>query len=158
MNLRVFSFLLIAVFCTSCQFFKFDKKNDLQNLDTIVDFSSVDSSPSFTICDSLIDKDEQTDCFRTTIHQKIADKLSHYTLQVKHPIDEVITVEIIINNKGNIIFESLFASDSIKKALPKLDSLLKVSVESLPTIFPAIKMGIPVSTQYQLPIRIKLKE
>ena len=39
-----------------------------------------------------------------------------------------------------------------------LDSLLQQSVTKLPTIYPAIKRGIPVTTAYKLPIRILLKE
>ena len=52
--------------------------------------------------------------------------------------------------------DSINASYNIKNRLPKLDSLLKLSIENIPTSYPAIKRGIPVSTKYRLPIRIKL--
>jgi hypothetical protein len=146
------------VFCASCQFIKFDKRNDALNLDTIVDFSSVDVSPTFAICDAIIDQSESIYCFRTTIHQKISEKLLQYSFQVNQSIDEVVVLRILINNKGKIVFQSLIASNMINEELPQLDSLLQRSVEGLPTIFPAIKRGIPVATQYQLPIRIRLAE
>ena len=59
MFLRVFSFLLLIIFCNSCDKFSFTKKtssSNSQGTDTILDFSSVDVSPSFKVCDSLIDK------------------------------------------------------------------------------------------------------
>jgi hypothetical protein len=50
------------------------------------------------------------------------------------------------------------SSKSIRKILPKLDSLLKSSIGKLPKIFPANKRGIPVTSKYRLPISIQLKE
>ena len=161
MFLRVYSFLILIIFCTSCTYFSStqNNRNPTENsLDTIVDFSSVDVSPSFSVCDSLLEKTKKTNCFRTTIHQLITKKLSDNQLTSEDFIDEIITVHLFINSKGTIVFKELQSSERIKKKFPKLDSLLKISVESLPKIYPATKRGIPVTTQYQLPIRIKLKE
>ncbi|KGL58526.1 hypothetical protein PHEL85_2790 [Polaribacter sp. Hel1_85] len=77
---------------------------------------------------------------------------------IKDSIDEIIYVDLLINSKGIFILDSIQSSNNIKKELPQLDSLLKVSVQNLPQIFPANKRGIPVTTKYQLPIRIQLKE
>ncbi|MGB0879187.1 MAG: hypothetical protein ACPGTO_01320 [Polaribacter sp.] len=158
--MRVYSFLIIIIFCTSCTYFSSTQNNtsSTNSLDTSVDFSSVDVFPSFAICDSLLEKAKKTNCFRTTIHQLITKKLSDNQLTSQVSIDEMITVHLFINSKGNIIFKELHASEKIKHHFPTLDSLLKISVESLPKIYPATKRGIPVTTQYQLPIRIKLKE
>jgi hypothetical protein len=158
MFLRVFTFLLLTILCTSCDNFSFLKKTNKQVLDTIVDFSSVDTSPSFKACDSLIDKEKKATCFRTTIHQQITNRLSTYSMEVKHAIDETIFVQLIISPKGNIEVVSIKKSEIINKELPELDSLLRLSVKSLPKVFPATKRGIKITTQYQLPIRIQLKE
>ena len=156
MFLRVFSFLLIIFFITSCDKISFSKNKNIQVLDTIVDYSSVDTFPSFKACDSIIDKTTKSDCFRTTIHQKIGAELQQHTFVIKDSIDEVIYVDLIINAKGVFTLDAIQSSYNIKKALPQLDSLLRLSVRNLPQIHAANKRGIPVTIKYSLPIRIKL--
>ena len=156
MFLRVCSLLLMLFFITSCDKFSFSKNKNIQDLDTIVDFSSVDTFPSFKPCDSIIDKTKKSDCFRTTIHQKIGAELQQHTFVIKDSIDEVILVDLIINSEGIFNLDTIKSSDNIKKEMPQLDSLLRVSVRKLPKIHAANKRGIPVSVKYSLPIRIKL--
>lgn len=146
------------VIITSCDKFSLSKKQPLQVIDTIIDFTSVDTSPSFVECDSIIDKTRKSNCFRTTIHSKIEQELQKHKLSITDSIDETVLVDLIINAKGEIILEALQSSEKIKKDLPELDSIIKVSVDKLPSVFPAIKQRYKVITKYQLPIRIYLKE
>jgi len=158
MFLRVFSFLILLIFCTSCDKFPFSKKNQLPDLDTIINFNEVDFLPSFKICDSIIDKDEKSNCFRTTIHQKIGAELQKQVFTIQDSIDEVVTVHLLIDAKGVVKLEQMEVSEVIIKQLPTLDSLLEISIQNIPKIYPAIKRGIPVKTKYILPIRIQFKE
>ncbi|WP_254713097.1 hypothetical protein [Polaribacter sp. HaHaR_3_91] len=148
----------MLVFITSCDLFCPPKDKNTSDLDTIVDFSSVDTFPSFKTCDAIIDKQEKMDCFRTTIHQKIGAELQQHSFAVKDSINEIVYVDVIINSEGIFRLDTIQASENLKKELPELDSLLKASVEKLPKIYPANKRGIPVTTKYRLPIRIQLKE
>ncbi len=159
MFLRLFSFLLLMIFCTSCNKLSvFKKTNPAPVVDTILDFSSVDVSPSFKVCDSIIEKANKTSCFRTTVHKEISKELLQHKLTIKDSISEIVFVDLIINSKGNFVLDGIQSPENIKTALPRLDSLIKVSVQKLPIIYPAIKRGIPVTTKYRLPIRIQLKE
>ncbi len=158
MYLRFLSFLIMMVFITSCDLFCPPKSNNSVALDTIVDFSSVDTFPSFKECDAIIDKQEKMDCFRTTIHQKIGEELQQHPLAVKDSINEIVYVDVLINSEGIFSLDTIQASEKLKEELPELDSLLKASVEKLPKIYPANKRGIPVTTKYRLPIRIQLTE
>ena len=100
MFLRVYSFLILIIFCTSCTYFSStqNNRNPTENsLDTIVDFSSVDVSPSFSVCDSLLEKTKKTNCFRTTIHQLITKKLSDNQLTSEDFIDEII-ISLVVSN------------------------------------------------------------
>lgn len=155
--MRNFFVIFLIVFCSACNKFSFTKKENLQQLDTIVDFTSVDTFPSFTVCDSLIDKNKKYNCFRNTIHKKIGEELLTYSLSTKDTINETIFVDLIIDTKGKVRLEQLNSSEKIKTEFPELDSLLKLSVAKLPKIYPAIKRGIPVTSKYQLPIKIKLE-
>jgi hypothetical protein len=158
MFLRVSFFLLLFLLITSCDKLPFLKNNNTQVLDTIVNFSSVDTSPSFKECDSLIDKGKKSNCFRTTIHKKIGAELQKHKFSVKNAISEIVYVDVLINSKGKIILETIESSDDIKTQLPRLATILKLSVASIPSIYPAIKRGIPVTTKYRLPIKIEVKE
>jgi hypothetical protein len=158
MFLRVSYFLFLFILITSCDNFSFSKNKNVQLLDTIVNFSSVDTSPSFKECDSIIDKQKKSNCFRTTIHQKIGVELQKHKFSVKNAISEIVYVDLLINSKGKIILETIESSDDIKIELPKLAAILKLSVERIPDIYPAIKRGIPVTTKYRLPIKIEVKQ
>jgi len=158
MFLRVFSFLILVIFCTSCDKFPFSKKNQLPVLDTVINFNEVDFSPSFAVCDSLVEKDAKSACFRTNIHQKIGEELQKKVLTIKDSVDEIVIVHLLIDAKGILKLEQIEASEVIMEQLPTLDSLLAISIQNISKIYPAIKRGIPVKTKYILPIRVQFKE
>ena len=99
-----------------------------------VDFTSVDVSPSFKVCDSLIDKDKKSSCFRTTIRQEISSSLAKQSIQVAQSIDETIEVAITIQSNKEVKLTSIKSSDSLLVILPSLKDILKKSVEELPRI------------------------
>jgi|AP95_1055475.scaffolds.fasta_scaffold37990_1 hypothetical protein len=158
MKLRVIFLLLLVGFTTSCQFFNLDRNSMQQEVDTVVDFSVVDVSPSFAICDSIIDKAAKTACFRETIHQQISKSLGATPMVIKGSIDETIFVHVLIDKDGKFTLKNIESTPELKEVLVHLDSLVRLSLQSLPIVFPAIKRGIPVSTQYQLPIKIRVHE
>lgn len=157
MLLRFFSFLMLILLFTSCDKFPFTRKDKSPQLDTVVDYSSVDFYPSFKVCDGLIDKKAKADCFRNTIHKKIGVELQQHTLSIKDSIDETIFVDLIINSKGEVIVQKIISTDHLKRQLPQLDSLLRKSIQELRASYAAIKRGMPVTTKYRLPLRITLK-
>ncbi|WP_339342272.1 hypothetical protein [uncultured Polaribacter sp.] len=136
----------------------FLKSEKIQALDTIVNFSSVDTSPSFKECDSIIDKHQKSNCFRTTIHQKIGAELQKHQFIIRDSISEIVYVDLLINSKGKIVIEAMASSEEIRIQLPELDSVLRISVDKIPNVYAAIKRGIPVTTKYRLPIKIQLKQ
>lgn len=154
---RFLSLSVLLMFCISCDTFFTKKKLSSKDLDSIINFSKVDVSPSFSECDSLLDN-AKTDCFRNTIRSKIANELTKHKIKIKNSVDETIQVHLLISTKGKVSLQKISASKTIESEIPNLDSLLKITVEKLPKLTPANKRGIPVNTQYQLPIRVKLSE
>jgi hypothetical protein len=67
-------------------------------------------------------------------------------------------VDLLITSKGKIVLEAMESSEEIKNQLPKLDSVLRISVNKIPNVYAAIKRGIPVTTKYRLPIKIQIKQ
>jgi hypothetical protein len=156
MRFQVISLFLLILVGTSCEFFDLKKKSELQEIETIIDFSSVDASPTFEACSHFIEKEEKNNCFRNTLYTHISISLAKHRFEVKKPIEEVIKVELLIDRKGNASVLRIISSQFIKESIQHLDSLVKVSVANLPTLFPATKRGIPVTTQYQIPIQISV--
>ena len=157
MRIRVISLFLFILASTSCDFFNFQKKSDVQEIDTIINFSTIDTAPTFIACKQYIDKEEKSKCFRNTIYTHISKSLTKNTFEVRKPIDELIKVELLIDSKGNITVQKIISSDLIKTTLHGLDSMIRVSVSNLPKLHAATKRGIPVTTQYQIPIQISVK-
>jgi hypothetical protein len=115
MFLRVLYFLMLFLFCTSCDKFSFSKSKTTSSLDTIVDFSTVDTFPSFKVCDSLINKEIKADCFRNTIHKKIGEELQKHIFTIRDSIDDMVTVHLIINSKGEVLLDEINSSTIIKE-------------------------------------------
>jgi len=153
-NRLLFSFLLI-VSCTSCKDSLSLKKKSTPVLDTLVDFTKVDVSPSFKLCDKLIDE-AKTNCFRLNIHQQLTKYLKGVTLTF---IEEVITIEVVlsIDNKGVVGFKSIKFPTSFGDQKQVFEEEIINAIAQLPKLSPAIKRGIPVATEYILPIVITPK-
>ena len=69
-----------------------------------------------------------------------------------------ILIDLLIDAEGRFKLKKITASNKINKQLPQLDSVLKSVIKKLPIIIPAFKRGMPVVSQYQLPIKIAIKE
>ena len=155
--MRYFLFICLLISFTSCEYFSFEKNKNIEKIDVDVDFTSVDVSPSFKVCDSLIEKEKKNTCFRTTLRQEISSSLAKQSIQVPQSVDETIEVAITIQSNKEVKLTSIKSSDSLMVILPSLKAILKKSVEELPAVYPAIKRGVPVTTVYKLPIRIAVK-
>ena len=90
-----------------------------------LDYSSVDVSPSFRVCDSLIEKDKKDTCFRTTLRQEIFSSLAKQSIQVPQSIDETIEVAITIQSDKEVKLTSIKSSDSLMAIVPSLKAILK---------------------------------
>ena len=155
--MRYFLLICLLFSFTSCEYFSFEKNKNIEKIDVDVDFTSVDVSPSFKVCDSLIEKEKKNTCFRTTLRQEISSSLAKQSIQVPQSVDETIEVAITIQSNKEVKLTSIKSSDSLLVILPSLKAILKKSVEELPAVYPAIKRGVPVTTVYKLPIRIAVK-
>lgn len=154
MSFRYVAFLVFALLCSSCDFFSYSKENSAQALDTIVDFTKVDESPSFSKCKNLL-KEDRVNCFREEIHKRVTTSLQQYNFVTKNNLNEEVLIDILINKEGKFVLTEVTTSDIVINQLPELDSIIKLAIEKLPRINPATKRGIPVVTKYQLPIKVK---
>ena len=144
----------------SCDYFDNKKvsSQDIikQELQTI-NWSEVDEYPSFSECDSVSEKQERKECFETIILKHVNSYLSQHHIIVSEDIKDTIKVKLAISNTGKINVLAIKAKPETLKIIPEIDSLLRGSINTLPKIFPAIKRGQQVHTEFVLPVVISIQ-
>ncbi len=155
-QLTVFILLLCLY---SCDYFDKKKVNtqDIVNeeLQTF-NWNDVDEYPSFKTCESLSSKQESKQCFETTLITHITNKLSDEIIVVTENVEDTVVIKFHVSETGNLSVLNIKNKETTKEQIPNLDSLLLKSLDSLPRIFPAIKRGQQVKTEFTLPIVIQM--
>lgn len=149
---RIIFLFTTIFFLVSCDFFQKKELQLNQVVDTIVDFNSVDVFPLFPSCDSIPSEERQKICSQIKLSEQIYSSLAAYQIEVSEKMNDTILVKLHVNSIGNVSLVNIQSSEFIKKQIPKLDSLIGVGVNNLPTLKAAIKRGIPVTTEFTLPI------
>lgn len=158
--LKQYYFFLILGFFTSCQYFEKQvpsEKELLQKELKAINWKEVDEYPSFTDCDKLTEKIQRQQCFFEYLTQLIQDKLEVDTLSVLYPELDTIEVKVTVFPDSRMQFEPQFSKDSTAYDTIKIDSILHARLVNFPKVNPAIKQGIPVKTQFILPVIIKVE-
>lgn len=130
-------------------------KNNVQLLDTVIDYTSVDVYPLFSNCTETDEKHSQKECFDHALTEKLSKSLHKVKYKVKKNVNDSSLVKLLINNNGKAKVVSIESPQIIKENLPQLDSIIKASVNELPVIKPAVKRGIPVKSQYKLAVVVR---
>lgn len=122
-----------------------------------INWKEVDEYPSFVDCDKLENKTERQRCFFEFLTQLIQQKLSSDTLSILYPELDTIEVKVTIFPNAKMKFEPQFPKDSVAYNTIKIDSILNARLVDFPKVNPAIKHGIPVKTQFILPVILKVE-
>jgi hypothetical protein len=153
-------FILSSQIFTSCKYF--DKKEPIkkQLLDKeikAIDWSSVDEYPTIEACDSIGDTAEKQRCFFDYLSSLIQEKLAVDTPAVKNAKCDSINVKVTIFPDAQLQFETVLQDQDSLSNGSKIDSIIKARLVDFPKISPAIKRGIPVKTQFILPVILKVE-
>ena len=162
MNMKktvIIVFLSLLLF-NSCQYF--DKqvpseKELLQKELKAINWKEVDEYPSVVDCEKIENKTQRQHCFFEYMTQLIQEKLDSDTLSVMYPELDTIEVKVTIFANATMKFEPQFPKDSVAYDTIKIDSILKAHLVDFPKVNPAIKRGIPVKTQFILPVILKVE-
>ena len=152
--------ILFLVLCfSSCDYFDKKKvysedilKEDLQTFN----WNEVDEYPTFAVCDSVSTKMQRKECFEITLTTFIMSQLADEMIIVTKDLNDTITITFQISEKGELSVIEIKSSDLIRVQIPEMDTLLVKSLKDLPQIFPAIKRGQQVKTEFKLPIVINV--
>ncbi len=151
--------LLLTLSLYSCQYFNSQVPNQDELLEKelkAINWNQVDELPSFSNCDSVVDKTQKKQCFFDFLTQLIQQKLSVDTLTVLYPKLDTINVKVTVLADASLQFEPQI-TDTLSYNTTKIDSILKARLVDFPKVNPAIKRGIPVKTQFVLPVILNVE-
>ena len=158
---QIFFLILLFVSSSSCDYFTKpipSKEVLLEKELKAIDWNKVDQYPSIVECDSIENQAQKQQCFFEYLTSIIQQKLSQDTLPFESVDIDTIIVKVIVFPDATIEFEPQFPQDSVAYDKIKIDSLLNEKLKDFPRINPAIKRGIPVKTQFVLPVILKKEE
>ncbi|RYJ43286.1 hypothetical protein [Flavobacterium beibuense] len=144
----------------SCQYFDKrvpDEEELLQQRRAQIDMQTVSSYPSIGECDSVIDSEQRKECFFSSMARLVQERLDRDTLSLLYPEIDTIEIKVTIYPDASLTFEPQFPNDSVAYNKSKIDSLLRSRLADFPTVEPAQKEGIPVKSQFILPVIINVE-
>lgn len=120
-----------------------------------INWKEVDEYPSVSDCETLTDANLRKQCFFDFLTATIEQKLAVDTLATMFPKLDTIEVRVTVLPNATLEFKPEFPKDSVAYDTIKIDSILRARLVDFPKVNPAIKRGIPVKTQFVLPVIIK---
>jgi len=152
--------LLVMLLASSCQYFDKqvpDKDQLLQQRLKEINWKEVSSYPSLAECDVITDRNLKKECFFAAMTQLVQQKLGVDTIGMLYPEIDTIQVKVTVFADATLKFEPQFPADSVSYDKMAIDSILKSRLVDFPKIEPAQKEGIPVTTQFILPVILDVK-
>jgi hypothetical protein len=127
-------------------------KEELQTFN----WNDVDEYPSFSICDSSETKTEKKYCFQQTIVTNITNFLEAERIVVSQDINDTLMLQFRVSQKGELALVHAKIDTLTLKEIPNIKDLIDSSLVVLPKLFPAIKRGQQVTTEFKIPVVIKV--
>lgn len=158
--MKKFAALFILVFFSSCRFFDGQVPNEEELLKKRlkeINWKEVSSYPSIAECDAIIDKELKKECFFSTMATLIQEKLNIDTIALLYPEMDTIDVKVTVFSNATLKFEPQMPKDSVNYNMAEIDSILRSRLVDFPAIEPAQKEGVPVTTQFILPVILDVK-
>jgi len=155
--MRYLCILILIFTLSSCEYFNVKKTSSEAILNEELEafnWDDVDSYPAFSSCDNLESKEEKKQCFEDDLTTHIYSHLEAEKIVVTQDIHDTIILKFQISEKGDISLLSSKIDTTTTQEIPNIKDLLNNSLEALPEIFPAIKRGQHVKTEFELPLII----
>ncbi len=150
---------LLLLSITSCDYFHVKKTSSeviLQEELEAFKWNEVDVYPNFASCGSDEDNAGKKECFENTLIASIYDAFASENIIVTQDIQDTILVRFEISELGKLSLLEAKIDSVTTLEIPNMENILHKSLEGLPEIYPAIKRGQQVKTQFTLPIRIQV--
>lgn len=155
---HLFLLVPLLLLATSCQFFETEKvssekiyKEEME----AIDWKDVDRYPSFSNCENILEKPEQKNCFINTINSQLYKSISHGEMVAVKEVYDTVKVNFEVSSSGQLSILEIKMDTLLQNEFPELETWILQSIDSLKPVAPAYKRGIPVKTQFTLPVVIQ---
>lgn len=149
--------LLIFIF-SSCDRFLTPKKTSEEFLEDelkTITWDEVDTYPLFSNCDENDSKTEQKTCFETTLHKHILEFIQNEEFISNETIFDTLFIHFEITNTSQVNIIEIEGDSLTFATFPELQSQLIESIKTLERVAPALKRGVPVNTQFTVPLLVQ---
>lgn len=153
--------LFTLIVFSSCQYFEKqvpDEDELLEKRLQEINWNEVSSYPSIPECDAILEKELRKQCFFEAMARIVQEKLDMDTIALLYPEIDTIAVKVTVSSDARLTFEPQFPQDSVSYDQTKIDSLIKNRLVDFPEIIPALKEGVPVTTQFILPVILNVEQ
>ena len=155
---KVLVLFALSFIVQSCQFFETEKISSETFLLTernSINWKDVDQYPVFTVCEGFTEKEQQKQCFESTLSAHIYSSINAENTIVTSDLNETLLLDFIVDEKGKLSVYSMQIDSLLQAQIPLLETNIIQGLDSLQPIAPAYKRGIPVKTTFKLPLVIK---
>jgi len=153
---HLFLMLISALTLTSCNYFiPKQSPQNVKNIDTLIDFTKVDAFPLFAECKDIPSLDKQKICFQIKMAEHIQALIKSGVFKTPTQSSDTLLVFLKVLQSGKTQIVSVKSSSKNVVYERLLFNILQLKVDSIPTLLPALKRGMPVTTQFELPIIIQ---
>lgn len=143
----------------SCQFMerRVPSEDELlkQKLEEI-NWQEVSVYPALPPCDGYFDKSKRRDCFFREMEKLLHKKFKNDTMTFASFAIDTLWVKVTVNPDASVLFETQLL-DIPEQKRDTVDLLIQNRLADFPKIEPALKEGIPVKTQFLLPVVVKIE-
>ncbi|RYD86273.1 MAG: hypothetical protein EOP54_30610 [Sphingobacteriales bacterium] len=153
--MKKISLVILTFMAVSCQYLDKQVPDEdalLQERLKEVNWNEVSSYPSLAECDAITDKVLKKECFFSTMARLVQQRLGADTIAILAPQMDTIALKVTVYPDATLKFEPQFPADSASYDKVKLDSIITSKLIDFPKVEPAQKEGVPVTTQFILPV------
>lgn len=150
---RACYFLLLLM--VSCQYFeteKVDADTLFEQEMATINWDEVDQYPLFPNCDETQDKATQLRCFHGELSGSISQVLHDSVPGMVQSLHDTVWMDMRIDTSGVFSIKNVKMDSITEVQLPRLESWLKSALVNMQPVSPATKKGVPVATEYTLPL------
>lgn len=157
--MKQFCVFIVVLMLVSCEYFNVKKTSSeaiLKEELKAFNWDDVDEYPSFSLCDSSDTKNERKMCFQNTLVNQITHYLQDEVIIVSQDLHDTILLKFQVDRFGDLSLIQANIDCITIQEIPNINQLLNESLDALPKIFPAIKRGQQITTEFNLPIIISV--
>lgn len=150
-------FLIFLFTLSSCQFFDTEKVSSdaiLEEEMKSINWKDIDAYPLFENCKESLDKLEQRNCFTNTLNYVIINAISEEDLVSVRDLRDTLKIHFSVEKTGRILIAGIEIDSVFNQEFPNVEKRIRLAMDSVQPISPAYKRGIPVETEFFLPVVI----